>query len=62
MIISPLFYMFSLSLFHMDPLIENTLILPGYTLSKQSIVDLQSIVVIFVELLLNMFHNTLKED
>ena len=43
-------------------LIENTLILPGYTLSKQSIVDLQSIVVIFVELLLNMFHNTLKED
>ena len=39
-------------------LIENTLILPGYTLSKQSIVDLQSI----VELLLNMFHNTLKED
>ena len=54
--------MFSLSLFHMDPLIENTLILPGYTLSKQSIVDLQSIVVIFVELLLNMFHNTLKED
>ena len=25
-------------------LIENTLILPGYTLSKQSIVDLQSIV------------------
>ena len=42
--------------------IENTLILPGYTLSKQSIVDLQSIVVIFVELLLNMFHNTLKED
>ena len=27
MIISPLFYMFSLSLFHMDPLIENTLIL-----------------------------------
>ena len=43
-------------------LIQNTLILPGYTLSKQSIVDLQSIVVIFVELLLNMFHNTLKED
>ena len=43
-------------------MIENTLILPGYTLSKQSIVDLQSIVVIFVELLLNMFHNTLKED
>ena len=43
-------------------LIENTLILPGYTLSKQSIVDLQSIVIIFVELLLNMFHNTLKED
>ena len=43
-------------------LIENTLILPGYTLSKQSIVDLPSIVVIFVELLLNMFHNTLKED
>ena len=40
--------------------IENTLILPGYTLSKQSIVDLQSIVVIFVELLLNMLHNTLK--
>ena len=36
-------------------LIENTLILPGYTLSKQSIVDLQSIVVIFVELLLNIF-------
>ena len=43
-------------------LIENTLILPGIYLSKQSIVDLQSIVVIFVELLLNMFHNTLKED
>ena len=40
--------------------IENTLILPGYTLSKQSIVDLQSIVIVFVELLLNMLHNTLK--
>ena len=43
-------------------LIENTLILPLYTLSKQSIFYLQSIVLIFVELLLNMFHNTLKED
>ena len=27
MILLPLFYMFSLSLFHIDPLIENTLIL-----------------------------------
>ena len=27
MILLPLFYMFSLSLFHVDPLIENTLIL-----------------------------------
>ena len=33
-------------------LIENTLILPGYTLSKQSIVDLQSIVVILLNPLL----------
>ena len=40
--------------------LQTPLKIRGYTLSKQSIVDLQSIVVIFVELLLNMLHNTLK--
>lgn len=38
----------------------NKILLPGYTHSKQSIVDLQSIVVLFVELFLNIFHNSLS--
>ena len=39
---------------------KNKILLPGYTYSKQSIVDLQSIVVLFVELFLNIFHNSLS--
>lgn len=39
-------------------LFKNTIVLPGNSLTKQSIVDCESIFMIFVEMLLNLLHNS----